>query len=228
MRGARRLPTGFERTGSASMDSPLRIALISEHASPIAAVGGTDAGGPNVYVAHVARCLAQTGHRVDVLTRRDAPHRAATCDVRPRMRVLHIDAGPPCVVAKEELLPHMVEFGSAALKLFQHGVPYDVVHANFFRSGLVGLRLKAVLGVPLVVTFHALGAAGCAPCCAPPASPTDSATSSCTRARARRRGAIRQRAPAMRPTRSRRAAAACPSSPARRRSGRSSTRRAAR
>ena len=35
--------------------SPLRIALISEHASPLAALGGTDAGGQNVYVAQVAR-----------------------------------------------------------------------------------------------------------------------------------------------------------------------------
>ena len=139
------------------MESPLRIALISEHASPIAAVGGTDAGGQNVYVAHVARCMAQMGHHVDVLTRRDAPHLAATFDVRPGMRVLHVNAGPACAVAKEKLLPHMVEFGSAAMQLFRHSVRYDVVHANFFMSALVGLRLKAVLGVPLVVTFHALG-----------------------------------------------------------------------
>ena len=139
------------------MDSPLRIALISEHASPIAAVGGIDAGGQNVYVAHVARCLAQMGHHVDVLTRRDAPHLPAACDVRPRLRVLHMDAGPPCAVAKEDLLPHMGEFASAAWQLFRHSVRYDVVHANFFMSALVGLRLKAAFGVPLVVTFHALG-----------------------------------------------------------------------
>jgi glycosyltransferase involved in cell wall biosynthesis len=51
----------------------------------------------------------------------------------------------------------MHEFSCAALQLFRHSVPYDVVHANFFMSALVGLRLKAALGVPLVVTFHALG-----------------------------------------------------------------------
>lgn len=136
---------------------PLRIALISEHASPIAALGGTDAGGQNVYVAHVARCLARAGHQVDVLTRRDHPHQPARVDVMPGMRVFHIDAGEPVPVAKEQLLPHMAEFGAAALQLFRHSVPYDVVHANFFMSGLVGLRLKRVLGVPLAVTFHALG-----------------------------------------------------------------------
>ena len=139
------------------MSSPLRIALISEHASPLAALGGTDAGGQNVYVAHVARCLAAKGHEVDVLTRRDTAQLPSAVDVRPGLRVLHIDAGPPAPVPKEALLPYMGEFGSRAVQLFRHSVPYDVVHANFFMSALVGLRLRAVLAVPLVVTFHALG-----------------------------------------------------------------------
>ncbi len=139
------------------MHSPLRIALISEHASPLAALGGTDAGGQNVYVAQVARALAAKGHEVDVLTRRDAHALPAAVDVCPRLRVLHIDAGPAAAVAKEQLLPHMPEFGARALQLFRHSVPYDVVHANFFMSALVGLRLRTMLAVPLVVTFHALG-----------------------------------------------------------------------
>jgi D-inositol-3-phosphate glycosyltransferase len=32
-----------------------RIALISDHASPLAAPGSIDCGGQNVYVAHLAR-----------------------------------------------------------------------------------------------------------------------------------------------------------------------------
>ena len=51
----------------------------------------------------------------------------------------------------------MAAFGASTLQLFRHSVPYDLVHANFFMSGLVGMRLKQQLGVPLVVTFHALG-----------------------------------------------------------------------
>ena len=81
---------------------PLRIALISEHASPLAVIGGVDAGGQNIYVRNVARCLAQAGHQVDVLTRRDDPGLLATVDVRPGMRVLHLPAGPPRFVPKEE------------------------------------------------------------------------------------------------------------------------------
>jgi glycosyltransferase involved in cell wall biosynthesis len=34
---------------------------------------------------------------------------------------------------------------------------FDVIHANFWMSGLVGCRLKARFGTPLVTTFHALG-----------------------------------------------------------------------
>lgn len=136
---------------------PLRVALISEHASPLAVQGGVDAGGQNTYVAHVARSLAQLGHHVDVLTRRDDPALPAAVDLRPGVRVLHIPAGPPRFVPKEQLLPHMPAFTRAARQLLAHSVPYDVVHANFFMSGLVGLRLKASFRLPLVMTFHALG-----------------------------------------------------------------------
>jgi D-inositol-3-phosphate glycosyltransferase len=139
------------------MTEPLRIALISEHASPLATLGGVDAGGQNIYVAHVADCLARAGHHVDVLTRRDDPDLPAAVDLRPGARVVHIDAGPPAFVPKEQLLPHMPDFARASERLLRHSVPYDVVHANFFMSGMVARHLKHTLGTPYVMTFHALG-----------------------------------------------------------------------
>lgn len=137
--------------------APLRIALISEHASPLATIGSVDAGGQNVYVASVARCLARAGHHVDVLTRRDDPLLPAVVGLHSGVRVLHVPAGPAQFVAKEQLLQHMPAFANAAQHLFRHGGPYDVIHANFFMSGLVGLRLKWLFSTPLVMTFHALG-----------------------------------------------------------------------
>lgn len=134
-----------------------RIALISEHASPLATIGSVDAGGQNIYVAHVARGLAAEGHHVDVLTRRDDAALPAVVDMRPGVRVMHIDAGPARFVPKEQLLEHMPAFIRSAQQLLEHSVPYDVIHANFFMSGLVGLRLKESFGIPLVMTFHALG-----------------------------------------------------------------------
>ncbi|NTZ86532.1 hypothetical protein FCJ61_26915 [Burkholderia metallica] len=50
-----------------------RIALISEHASPLGMIGGVDAGGQNIYVANVAKQLAERGLDVDVYTRCDDP-----------------------------------------------------------------------------------------------------------------------------------------------------------
>lgn len=137
---------------------PLRVALVSEHASPLAQQGGVDAGGQNVYVLHVAAALARLGHQVDVLTRRDQRTLPTAVDMRPGVRVMHIDAGPPEFVPKERLLPFMQAFGTEALRLMRRSLPYDVAHANFFMSGVVGLRLQRQLNLPLVQTFHALGA----------------------------------------------------------------------
>lgn len=135
----------------------MRILMISEHASPLATLGGVDAGGQNIYVAQVARSLAAAGHEVDVLTRRDHPDLPAQVDLVPRARVIHLDAGPPCVVPKERLLGHMPAFEAAARRLMASECPYDVVHANFFMSGQVALGLRSSFGTPVVVTFHALG-----------------------------------------------------------------------
>jgi D-inositol-3-phosphate glycosyltransferase len=135
----------------------MRIALISEHASPLAAIGGVDSGGQNIYVAHVARCLVEEGHVVDVFTRRDSRQQPAVVEVKPGLRVLHVKAGPARFVPKEQLLPWMPEFARACERLCGSGAHYDLVHANFFMSGWVALQLKRRLGLPFVITFHALG-----------------------------------------------------------------------
>jgi glycosyltransferase involved in cell wall biosynthesis len=135
-----------------------RIALISEHASPLAVLGGVDAGGQNVYVAQVARHLAAGGDLVDVYTRRDDPALPPTVECSPGVRVVNVPAGPAHAVPKEQLLGYMPEFLRwMARDWTSHGRRYDLVHANFFMSGHVAAGLRAALGVPFVVTFHALG-----------------------------------------------------------------------
>ncbi|MES2538232.1 MAG: glycosyltransferase family 1 protein [Pseudomonadota bacterium] len=135
-----------------------KIALISEHASPLALVGGTDSGGQNVYVAHVARQLARLGYLVDVFTRRDAAEQALVVDWMPQVRVIHVPAGPPSFIAKEMMLPYMEEFGRFVLRFARREQKrYDVTHGNFFMSGMVAQQLKQAMGIPFVMTFHALG-----------------------------------------------------------------------
>lgn len=135
-----------------------RIALISEHASPLATLGGTDSGGQNVYVAEVARHLAKMGYEIDVFTRRDSPLLPQVVLYSAGVRVVHIDAGPAIQMPKETLLPYMDEFAEQMVAFIGNSpAPYDLVHANFFMSGYVAIILKKALGLPFVVTFHALG-----------------------------------------------------------------------
>jgi phosphoheptose isomerase len=139
-------------------DSRQRIAIISEHASPLATLGGVDAGGQNVYVAQIARHLAALGYLVDVFTRRDNRYLPEIAEWVDGVRVIHVPAGPPEYLRKEDLLPHIPRFTSYMVRFFRRQRrPYALVHANFWMSGLVAAQLRARLGVPFVVTFHALG-----------------------------------------------------------------------
>jgi D-inositol-3-phosphate glycosyltransferase len=137
------------------------IALISEHASPLATIGGIDAGGQNIYVAQVARQLARLGYQVDVFTRRDSARLPEIVEYAPGVRVVNVPAGPAQYVRKEEMLPLMSEFSDFvcdfARERSRRGDGYRLSHANFFMSGLASLRLKERLSLPFVVTFHALG-----------------------------------------------------------------------
>jgi D-inositol-3-phosphate glycosyltransferase len=135
-----------------------RIAFISEHASPLASPGGTDSGGQNVYVAELARELAKKGYILDVFTRRDSYQQPRIVKQQPGIRVIHIDAGPAEEIPKEELLVHMDEFADDVLSFIaEENLTYDLVHANFFMSGMVAMQLKERLNIPFVITFHALG-----------------------------------------------------------------------
>ncbi|OJW16935.1 glycosyltransferase family 1 protein [Mucilaginibacter sp. 44-25] len=135
-----------------------RIAMISDHASPLANLGGVDTGGQNVYVAQLARQLATQGYLVDVFTRKDDIALPDVVNWVSGVRVINIEAGPVANVPKEELLPYMKAFKASMLKFIrQEEIEYTLVHANFFMSALVAMGIKEQLGIPLVVTFHALG-----------------------------------------------------------------------
>ena len=134
----------------------MRISLVSEHANPLAALGGADAGGQNVHVAALAAGLARRGHDVVVHTRRDdatAPDRLTTPD---GYVVDHVTAGPPAEVPKDEMLPLMTEFGERLRQAWREERP-DVVHAHFWMSGLASVAAARDTGIPVLQTFHALG-----------------------------------------------------------------------
>jgi D-inositol-3-phosphate glycosyltransferase len=140
------------------MEPQLHIACLSEHASPLALLGGQDAGGQNVYVDEVCRQLGAIGCQIDIFTRRDRPDLPDVVALAPGVRVINLHAGPPEFIPKDDLWMFMADFLDALLSFMSRaGVRYDVIHSHFWMSGWVALQLQHRLGVPFVQTFHALG-----------------------------------------------------------------------
>ena len=135
----------------------MKVAMVSEHASPLAALGGVDAGGQNVHVACLAGALADLGHSVVVYTRRDDPATPRRVRLRDGVDVVHLPCGPPEPVPKDELLGHIGELAHALDADLRTRRP-DVVHAHFWMSGLATVGAARTRRVRTAVTFHALGA----------------------------------------------------------------------
>lgn len=140
----------------------MRIAMVSEHASPLATLGGVDAGGQNVHVAALSSALARSGHCVTVYTRRDDPSLDTRVAFAPGVEVVHVDAGPARPVPKDELLPYMGALADGLARDWAALRP-DVVHSHFWMSGVAALDavarpvLAGLPRLPVVHTFHALG-----------------------------------------------------------------------
>jgi len=134
----------------------MKIAFVSEHASPLAVLGGVDAGGQNVHVAALAEALARGGDEVRVYTRRDDLRLPATVPFCTGVLVDHVDAGPPEPIEKDRLLQYMPAFARELSNRWSDWRP-DVVHAHFWMSGLASLDAAAPLDLPVVQTYHALG-----------------------------------------------------------------------
>ena len=135
---------------------PRRIALVSEHASPLASLGGADAGGQNVHVAALASELARAGCEVAVYTRRDSTSLPPVVTLDDGVSVVHVHAGPPRPVPKDRLLPYMPAFSQFLHRSWVHDRP-DIVHSHFWMSGWASLEPALVLRIPIVHTYHALG-----------------------------------------------------------------------
>jgi D-inositol-3-phosphate glycosyltransferase len=132
-----------------------RVALISLHTSPLIQPGSGDSGGMNVYVREVASALAQAGVDCTTYTRAHRPGLPPELTVEPGHQVVHVPAGA-FDLPKEALADELDEFTAGVLAHVEHGPGVDVVHGNYWLSGVVGHRLKHHLDVPLVSTFHTL------------------------------------------------------------------------
>jgi glycosyltransferase involved in cell wall biosynthesis len=136
----------------------MRIAMVSEHASPRAVLGGVDAGGQNVHVHALASQLVDRGHDVVVYTRRDAPDLPSRVRCPGGYTVEHVPAGPASDVPKDEMWQWMPDFSRYLASRWAQE-RFDVVHAHFWMSGAAATWASLALPrrLPVVQTFHALG-----------------------------------------------------------------------
>ena len=136
----------------------LHVAILSVHTCPLAALGGKETGGMNVYIREIARELARMNMRADIFTRSQNPSIPRVVTLAEGVRVVHLAAGPQAPMARERVFEHLDEFvdGVEAFRA-DAGAEYDLIHAHYWLSGAAGLALRARWGAPLVQMFHTLG-----------------------------------------------------------------------
>ena len=134
------------------------VCMLSVHTCPIAALGGKKTGGMNVYIRDLARELGNRNIHVDIFTRCEAKDTAEVKRLGPNVNVIHIPSGPAKALDPINIYPHLDEFTANVLVYAEKNqVKYDLIHAHYWLSGLVGLKLKQQWHIPLLQTFHTLG-----------------------------------------------------------------------
>lgn len=109
----------------------------------------------NVYVRELVSSLSQIGIECTTFTRADREGLPAEVLVEPGHRVVHIEAGPHHL-PKEALPDISDQFCHGVMDWIHANEKPDIIHGNYWLSGVVGHHLKHELNVPFVSTFHTL------------------------------------------------------------------------
>ncbi|MCW5849984.1 MAG: glycosyltransferase [Anaerolineae bacterium] len=142
-----------------SPDAP-RIAMLSVHTCPLAALGGKETGGMNVYVRELSRELGRRGFYVDAFTRSQNPEipHIPDADLGPTVRVIHVRCGPESPYPKEMIWDYLPEFVEGVrCHIHDEGIRYDIYHSHYWLSGWVAHALQSLYPAPIVHMFHTLG-----------------------------------------------------------------------
>jgi len=138
----------------------MRIALVaSQSSSP----RPRDGAGQSQRVTSLAEALGRLGHQVTLYAPNGSPALPAKATLAPGVTVEHLPAGPgghdgpgrrP---SGAEAALDIPVFSDHLARRWQQDPP-DVAHAHFWTSGLAALAGARGLNLPVVQTFHSLGA----------------------------------------------------------------------
>jgi len=137
-----------------------RVAMLAVHTSPLARIGGPSAGGMNIYVRELARELTARGARVDIFTRQEREDTPTLTVLEPGVCLVSLPCGPFGGAEKIGLVPYLSSFAAAVdAWSSENRRTYDLIHAHYWLSGIVGDALRCRWDVPLLMTFHTLAQA---------------------------------------------------------------------
>ena len=107
----------------------------------------------NVYVRELVSAMAHAGVDCTTYTRAWRDDLPAEVLVEPNHRIVHVRAGD-VDLPKSDLPSVIPEFTDRVIDHIQRSGGTDVVHANYWLSGVSGHAIKHEIDVPLVNTFH--------------------------------------------------------------------------
>src|SRR2546426_12538475 len=118
------------------------LAIVSLHASPVAALGAGENGGMNVYVRAACEELSRRGVATEVFTRRSSPEGPDRIPLAERSWVTRLAVGPAEDIDKArlfDLLPDFTEAIRSEHRRRRSG--YSLIHSHYWLSGWVASRL---------------------------------------------------------------------------------------
>lgn len=132
---------------------PRHVHMLSMHTSPLAQPGVGDAGGMNVYVAHLAAKLAEHGIPVTLWAARLHESEPPRRRLAERLEVRHVALPGTSHLDKTQLRHHVGAFADAVVAGAGDG-PGQVVHAHYWLSAMAGAEVADRLAAPLVTSLH--------------------------------------------------------------------------
>lgn len=134
-----------------------RIAMLSVHSCPLAALGGKETGGMNVYIRELSKELAQKGCQIDIFTRSQNPEVPTVVPFKKGIRIVHLKAGPEAPYDKNQVWFHLPEFLDNMEQFTREEKSvYHLIHSHYWLSGWVGVHMSKRRNIPLLHMFHTL------------------------------------------------------------------------
>ena len=127
----------------------MKILQISFHTAPFGNIGKNDSGGLNVYVENISKQLSKNNAVVVVTAEEAKSFKKDNLEFRS-FNLFNQDLSTE---DKESYLQEFIDklFDSLDLNSF------DVIHAHYWLSGLIGRDLASKLNKPLIYTSHSFG-----------------------------------------------------------------------